>query len=165
MIYSERSGTMEKRKATNSSWLFIAALGTLLTLLTGCSGGTSTGGSSPAQTRSATSASSSTPTMSTTSSTSTTTSIAEPGLPTYSEVVATYPANITICNTVADYVAAGFIITGGDIYIENGQMKVPWYGIKITVKERWSVNGKTYEVGAKLTWDANGQLIAVSSWD
>src|ERR1035437_278793 len=165
MIYSERSGTMEKRKATNSSWLFIAALGTLLTLLTGCSGGTSTGGSSPAQTRSATSASSSTPTMSTTSSTSTTTSIAEPGLPTYSEVVATYPASVSKCDSVANLTAKGYEVTGGIIQIKNSEIVMPCYGAKITVTQSTSIKGKTFKVGTKITVDAKMNLTPVSSWD
>jgi hypothetical protein len=42
---------------------------------------------------------------------------------------------------------------------------VPWYGIKITVKKRTTVDGKTYEVGTMLTVDAKMHLTPVSSWD
>ena len=39
------------------------------------------------------------------------------------------------------------------------------YGAKITVKERVTLAGSTYESGTKLTVDEGLQWIAVSSWD
>jgi len=145
-------------------WIALS-IGTLLALLTGCSGATSTGGSSPTRTTSAMSTFSSAPTMSTTSSTPTTTSIAKSSLPTYSEVVATYPANVDKCDSVANLTAKGYEVTGGSIQIGNSEIVMPCYGVRITVKQLTSVKGKKYKVGTKLTVDRKMNLTPVSSWD
>lgn len=145
-------------------WIALS-IGTLLALLTGCSGATSTGGSSPTRTTSAMSTFSSTPTMSTTSSTPTTTSIAKSSLPTYSEVVATYPANVDKCDSVANLTAKGYEVTGGSIQMRNSEIVMPCYGVRITVKQLTSVKGKKYKVGTKLTVDTKMNLTPVSSWD
>ena len=145
-------------------WIALS-IGTLLALLTGCSGATSTGGSSPTRTTSAMSTFSSTPTMSTTSSTPTTTSIAKSSLPTYSEVVATYPANVDKCDSVANLMAKGYEVTGGSIQMRNSEIVMPCYGVRITVKQLTSVKGKKYKVGTKLTVNTKMNLTPVSSWD
>ena len=144
-------------------WIALS-IGTLLALLTGCSGATSTGGSSPTRTTSAMSTFSSAPTMSTTSSTPTT-SIAKSSLPTYSEVVATYPANVDKCDSVANLTADGYEVTGGSIQMRNSEIVMPCYGVRITVKQLTSVKGKKYKVGTKLTVDRKMNLTPVSSWD
>jgi len=145
-------------------WIALS-IGTLLALLTGCSGATSTGDSSPTRTASAMSTFSSAPTMSTTSSTPTTTSIAKSSLPTYSEVVATYPANVDKCDSVANLTAKGYEVTGGSIQMRNSEIVMPCYGVRITVKQLTSVKGKKYKVGTKLTVDTKMNLTPVSSWD
>jgi len=145
-------------------WIALS-IGTSLALLTACSGATSTGGSSPTRTTSAMSTTSSTPTMSTTSSTPTTTSIAKSSLPTYSEVVATYPANVDKCDSVANLTAKGYEVTGGGIQMRNSEFVMPCYGVRITVKQLTSVKGKKYRVGTKLTVDTKMNLTPVSSWD
>jgi hypothetical protein len=108
---------------------------------------------------------SSTPTMSTTSSTPTTTSIAKSSLPTYSEVVATYPANVDKCDSVANLTAKGYEVTGGSIQMRNSEIVMPCYGVRITVKQLTSVKGKKYKVGTKLTVNTKMNLTPVSSWD
>lgn len=143
----------------------VLSIGTLLTLLTGCSGGTSTGGSSPAQPTSPVSTSSSIPTTSTTISSPTATSTAKPGLPTYSEVVATYPASADLCDSVANLTASGYEVTGGSIQMRNSKFVMPCYGAKITVTQSTSVNGKKYKVGTKLTVNRKMNLTPVASWD
>jgi hypothetical protein len=136
--------------------LVVLSAGTVLTLLTGCSGTTSTGVSSPAPTTLA---------VSTTISTPITTSVAKPGLPTYSEVVATYPAGVDKCDSVANLTAKGYEVTGGGIQMRNSEIVMPCYGAKITVTQSTSIKGKTYKVGTKLTVDAKMNLTPVSSWD
>ena len=71
-----------------------------------------------------------------------------------------------MCDTEASMLPDGsYEVTGGGLYIENSEVKMPWYGMKVTVKERTSVNGKTYEAGTKLTVDGKMHLTPVSSWD
>jgi hypothetical protein len=147
-------------KPNTRTWWIAVPLGVVLSLVAACSSQTGTAHPippSPSPIASATSAPSTTPTPATSS--------VESGLKTYSEVVATYPGNVSMCDTVADLVPSGYEVTGGGVKMVNGKIRVPWYGIKITVKKRTTVDGKTYEVGTMLTVDAKMHLTPVSSWD
>jgi hypothetical protein len=150
-------GTLTVGRFSGPRWtvLFVA---TLLALLTGCSGATSTGVSSPAPTTSA---------VSTTSSTPTTTSVAKPGLPTYSEVVATYPGGVDKCDSVLNLAGTRITVTAGSLHLRTGKWEkdIACYGTKITVTQSASVEGTTYKAGTKLTVDAKMNLVPVSSWD
>ena len=90
-----------------------------------------------------------------------------PALPTYSQVLRTYPANTNLCRTDAD-------ITGGDdngldlrgtISMRNNQFVYQCYGTKLTVTVTVTLEGKTYKPGTKLTVDKNLKWVEVSSWD
>lgn len=140
-------GTLTVGRFSGPRWT-VLFVGTLLALLTGCSGATSTGVSSPAPT----------------TRPAPTTSVAKPGLPTYSEVVATYPGGVDKCDAVANLTPEGYKVTG-TIPFRNGKWVMPCYGVKITVTQSTSVEGTTYEVGTKLTVDAKMNLVPVSSWD
>ena len=142
-------GTLTVGRFSGPRWT-VLFVGTLLALLTGCSGATSTGVSSPAPTTSA---------VSTTSSTPTTTSVAKPGLPTYSEVVATYPGGVDKCDTVVSLAGTRITLTAGSL------LNFRCYGTKITVTQSTSIGGTTYKAGTKLTVDAKMNLVPVSSWD
>lgn len=110
----------------------------------------------------------------TTQSTTTTTTVAPTtttsGLPTYSQVVSTYPAGAELIGTEADIMGGddnGLQLGGSNMHISmrNGQMTYMYYGTKLTVKARVTLEGKTYEPRAKLTVDKDLHWIAVSSWD
>ncbi len=148
-------GTLTVGRFSGPRWT-VLFVGTLLALLTGCSGATSTGVSSPAPTTSA---------VSTTSSTPTTTSVAKPGLPTYSEVVATYPGGVDKCDSVVNLTPKGYTVTAGSLHFRNGKWDIACYGAKITVTRSTSVEGTTYKAGTKLAVDAKMNLVPVSSWD
>ena len=86
---------------------------------------------------------------------------------TYSQVVASYPRSITTCNVVADLIGNDqyHIHEGSTMMVgDNGQPIILCYGAKMTVKNAASINGKKYEPGTKLTLDANGKLVQVTSW-
>ena len=145
-------------RLSNGRWVVWPA-GLLIFLLTACSGGTSATKAASSPAGPVTSATSTTTVAPTASST-------ESSLPTYSEVVATYPANANTCDTEAVIKPGGsYSVTGGSIQMVNGQFRVPCYGIKVTVKQRVSIKGKTYVAGTKLTVDKNMELTPVSGWD
>jgi hypothetical protein len=130
-------GTLAVGRFSGPRWT-VLFVGTLLALLTGCSGATSTGVSSPAPT----------------------TSVAKPGLPTYSEVVATYPGGVDKCDsTVVSLAGKRFTLTAGS------RLNFRCYGTKVTVTQSTSVGGTTYKAGTKLTVDAKMNWVPVSSWD
>ena len=90
-------------------------------------------------------------------------------LPTYSEVVSTYPADATLIQTEADIVGGddnglelGNVV---DLAMVDGQFVYKSYGTKLTVTATITLEGKTYQPGAKLTVDKNLHWIEVSSWD
>jgi len=135
-------------------------------LLVGCGGAAAITTLAPATTAPAVATTTTAPTITITTAEATTITTIESDLQTYSEVVATYPTDVTMCDTEASMLPDGsYEVTGGGLYIENSEVKMPWYGMKVTVKERTSVNGKTYEAGTKLTVDAKMQLMPVSSWN
>lgn len=145
---------MDERNSRTRIALLIMALLTLMAAA--CSSGAST--MSPPTTH-ATSATGKP------SSATTPASNAEPSLPTYSEVMATYPGGVMTCDTVANLTASGrYEITGGSILIQNSNIVMPCYGIKVTLTTRMPVNGKAYPAGTKFTVNASMRLTPVSSW-
>jgi hypothetical protein len=136
-------------------------MGVLLALVTACSSGTSTThttSSSAQQTVSTVSTPS--PTAATTAGTT------GSDLPSYSQIVATYPHTADLCDTEANIKPDGsYDVTGGSLQMINNEIQVPCYGIKITVLNPMSIHSKTYEAGAKFTVDAHKRLTPVSSWD
>lgn len=90
-------------------------------------------------------------------------------LPTYSEVVSTYPPDAALIQTEADILGGddsglqlGNIV---DLAMVDGQFVYQSYGTKLTVRATITLEGKTYQPGAKLTVDKNLHWIEVSSWD
>jgi hypothetical protein len=92
-------------------------------------------------------------------------------LPTYSEIVDTYPAGIELCETEAslDGIAGnGSWLLNGEIQIKDNQMQVKCYGTKITVNVEGGdviIDGVMYSKGALLTVDKDLNWIEVSSWE
>ena len=134
----------------------------LAALLAGCSSGTPAGGSSPARSQPPTTSTATTPP--TTSPTPTPISPTKPALPTYSQVVAAYPAGVDMCESVASLTPGGYAVTGS-VHFGNGKFVMPCYGAKITVTKATTVEGTRYRVGTKLTVNAKMHLVPVSSWD
>lgn len=97
-------------------------------------------------------------------------SVTEAAQPTYSDVVASYPADADLCNTDATLVgetADGWRFGGGGtLSIRNGAYTYHCYGAKITldIATTWD-DGVAYPAGTLLTVDADLNWIAVSSWD
>jgi len=100
----------------------------------------------------------------------------EKPLPTYEEVVATYPKNVSLCRTnvdITDATETGYMFHADD---EKGQSmtmtfvdgrlkaKVFEYGAKLTVTKKMVVEGLECEAGDKLTVDADKKVVKVSSW-
>ena len=129
--------------------LIIPLIGIPLALASACSSGTKAPGAASSS-HSRPPATSSTPA----SATPTPTPTRSAGLPTYSEVVATYPSDVTKCDTEANMMGTSYKVTKGSVHFSNGAFQVLCYGVKITVTESSTVAGKTYAVGTKLTVDA-----------
>lgn len=92
-------------------------------------------------------------------------------LPTYSEVIKTYPAGVELCTTEASLEGIGgngSWLLNGDIQIKDNQMQVQCYGTKITVNVEGGdliINNVMYSKGALLTVDKDLNWIEVSSWE
>jgi len=90
-------------------------------------------------------------------------------LPTYSQVLQTYPADIEPCYTEATITEVtedgGWIIEAEIAEIRDNQILIQYYGAKITTAVPVTIDGKTYPAGTKFTYDKDGNLIEVSSWD
>ncbi len=92
-------------------------------------------------------------------------------LPSYSEIVDTYPAGVELCKTEAaleGISANGTWFLNGDIQIKDNQMQVKCYGTKITVNVEGGdviIDGVIYAKGALLTVDKDLNWIEVSSWE
>lgn len=142
------------------SKLTVASAGLLIFLMAACSGGTSATNAASSSVQASTPATSSSGTTASAAASST-----GSALPTYTEVVATYPASANTCDTEATLSRSGYKVTNGSIQFSNGQFQVICYGVKVTVKERTSIQGTTYAPGTKLTVDKNMKLTPVSSWD
>jgi hypothetical protein len=91
------------------------------------------------------------------------------GLPTYSEVVATYPPGVVLTISKFDIVAVidGAWLTEGIIEARGGEDLVQWYGVQITIRTSTSItiNDVTYQPGDKLTVDKDLNYVLVCSWD
>lgn len=131
------------------------ALGILLSLLVGCSTSTL-----PAVSNEPTSTPAPTDTPN-----------PKANLPTYSEIIKTYPAGVELCTTVASLEAVGengSWLLNGDIQIKDNQMQVQCYGTKITVNLEGVdliLDNVIYSKGALLTVDKDLNWIEVSSWE
>lgn len=109
-----------------------------------------------------------------------------PALPVYSEIVKTYPADAELSCTdaeVSDVTADGqWTFVSGLVCPGKSQLTVEaggtfttgeeffgqtWksYGARLTLKEAVTIDGKTYQPGAKLTVDKDLNWVEVSSWD
>ena len=96
-------------------------------------------------------------------------------LPTYSQVVSTYPAGTVLNGTVATATnvkangvltfAGGSLANGcGAVLSKYGPMVC--YGSKLTIGDTSvTIDGTTYPPGTKLTTDKDLKLLQVSSWD
>jgi len=93
------------------------------------------------------------------------------GVPTYSDILATYPPDADLCGSEGDLVETpdgGVTISPGPsavLSVVDGQFTIQCYGTKLTVKEPVTLDGKTYEPGTKLTVDKDLQWTEVSSWN
>ena len=115
--------------------------------------------------------------------------VVPPTLPTYSEIVSTYPPGVKFSCTDAEvsYItsdgitldgiwvfASGLICDGksqikvdpGGTYPISETQTALWksYGVKITVMDTVTINGKVYQPGSLLTVDKDLNWIQVSSW-
>lgn len=92
-------------------------------------------------------------------------------LPTYSEIIKTYPAGVELCTTEASLEGIGgngSWLLNGDIQIKDNQMQVQCYGTKITVNLEGVdliLDNVIYSKGALLTVDKDLNWIEVSSWE
>ena len=90
-------------------------------------------------------------------------------LPTYEEVVKTYPDGVPLCETEADIVGGNDQkLSLGDGYIpvnEEGEPRYQCYGTKLTVRKKVTLKGKTYPPETKLTVDKDLYWIEVSGWE
>lgn len=92
-----------------------------------------------------------------------------PLLPTYEQVVKTYPDGVPLCGTEADVVGGDDQqLALGDGYIafnDDGEKRYQCYGTKLTVRKKVTLKGKTYQPGTKLTVDKDLYWVAVSGWE
>ena len=87
---------------------------------------------------------------------------------TYSEVVATYPANAQRCSTWITVTAvspSGQWSTAGIVEHRKGQPQLQCLGTKVTLAVPAVAGGVQYDAGTLLTVDKNGRWVAVKSWD
>jgi hypothetical protein len=87
---------------------------------------------------------------------------------TYSQVVATYPADARKCETSID--VTGVSPTGewqtlGIVDYRNHLPQLQCLGTKVTLTVPATVGGMRYGAGTKLTVDKDLKWIAVESWD
>lgn len=102
--------------------------------------------------------------------------------PKYSDILRTYPENaeirhidVELSEVTADEVwvlsAGKLFLSGRNVEVAEGgkfSIHVSWlrhYGAKITIKNKITINGKTYKPSTKLTVDKKLHWIVVSSWD
>jgi peptidylprolyl isomerase len=90
-------------------------------------------------------------------------------LPTYEEVVKTYPDGVPLCETEADIVGGNDQqLSLGDGYVsvnDDGEPRYQCYGTKLTVRKKVTLKGKTYPPETKLTVDKDLYWIEVSGWE
>jgi len=89
-------------------------------------------------------------------------------LPTYEEVVGSYPDGVPLCQTDTEIVGGDdqqLSLEGGFISVsEDGVERYQCYGTKLTVRKKVTLKGKTYRPGSKLTVDKELYWIEVSGW-
>lgn len=90
--------------------------------------------------------------------------------PKYTEILKTYPDNAFNTTPLSDvklnlYTVKGDLLVVGPDGLSMHSSWVKRYGSKITVINRVTMDGKTYEPGTKLTVDKNQNWIVVSSWN
>jgi peptidylprolyl isomerase len=90
-------------------------------------------------------------------------------LPTYEEVVKTYPDGVPLCETEADIVGGNdqqLSLGGGYVAVnDDGEPRYQCYGTKLTVRKKVTLKGKTYPPETKLTVDKDLYWIEVSGWE
>jgi peptidylprolyl isomerase len=90
-------------------------------------------------------------------------------LPTYEEVVKTYPDGVPLCETEADIVGGNdqqLSLGGGYVVVnDDGEPRYQCYGTKLTVRKKVTLKGKTYRPETKLTVDKDLYWIEVSGWE
>jgi peptidylprolyl isomerase len=90
-------------------------------------------------------------------------------LPTYEEVVKTYPDGVPLCETEADIVGGNdqqLSLGGGYVSVnDDGEPRYQCYGTKLTVRKKVTLKGKTYPPETKLTVDKDLYWIEVSGWE
>jgi FKBP-type peptidyl-prolyl cis-trans isomerase len=93
-------------------------------------------------------------------------------LPSYEEIVNTYPDGVPLCQTDADIVAGNDqelslqARQDGSISVnEEGQPRYQCYGARLTVRKTVTLKGKTYRPGARLTVDKDLYWVEVSGWE
>jgi WD40 repeat protein len=89
-------------------------------------------------------------------------------LPSYIEVVESYPADVDLCQAEVQIDSAllddQWLVSGSLVFVDN-QFSLNCYGVKLTVNTALELDGQPYEAGDLLTVDQNLDWIQVSSWD
>lgn len=88
--------------------------------------------------------------------------------PSYSQVVATYPAGTSLCETDATIEAVGADgswLLNGRIAFENSRQQIRCFGTKIRVNTPVDIDGVHYESGSFLTVNKDLEWVQVSAWD
>jgi FKBP-type peptidyl-prolyl cis-trans isomerase len=90
-------------------------------------------------------------------------------LPTYEEVVKTYPDGVPLCQTEADIVGGNdqqLSLGGGYVSVnDDGEQRYQCYGTKLAVRKKVTLKGKTYQPETKLTVDKDLYWVEVSGWE
>lgn len=89
-------------------------------------------------------------------------------LPTYEEVVGAYPDGVPLCQTDTEIVGGNdqqLSLEGGYIAVnEDGVARYQCYGVKLTVRKKVTLKGRTYQPGTRLTVDKDLYWVEVSGW-
>ena len=100
------------------------------------------------------------------------TPVPTPSIPTYSQVIQTYPPDVKLCKTECSIKGSTdeqwlLEVEEGQagIEISNSQLQVQCYGTKVTLKIPLVIDGIDYPSDTKLTVDKDMEWIEVSSWD
>ena len=89
-------------------------------------------------------------------------------LPTYTQVVSTYPPGVELCRTeiaIEKVEPDGAWWIRGDFEIRQGVKQIQCYGTRVTLEVAVTLDGKEYPAGTKLTVDKDLNWIEVSNWD
>jgi hypothetical protein len=88
--------------------------------------------------------------------------------PSYSDVLATYPAGTNLCGSDVDIIGMDgdkLQLTIRMLAMVNGDFTIRCYGTKVTATVGVTLDGEFYEAGSLLTVDADLNWIRVSGWD